>query len=138
RAMHVRESPADYHEGWAYHGGAFELALMLGWTLTDIAPTSKDIDPAQKAELEKALQEIGRWHQHLPLYPNPLMAKAADWFNDWLAHPDGGPYWQQWQISAHHHEIETPIYHQGSWYDCFLNGTLSNYTGIRAMARTEA
>ena len=138
RAMYVRESPADYHEGWAYHGGAFELALMLGWTLTDIAPSAGDLDPARKTALETALGEIERWHRHLPLNPHPLFVGVADWFNDWLSHPDDGPFWGQWQIIGQHPEIDMPICHQGSWFDCFLNGTLSNYTGLRAHARTAA
>src|SRR5262249_25495659 len=33
RAMAVREASADFHAEWVYHGGAFELAFMLGWTM---------------------------------------------------------------------------------------------------------
>jgi putative CocE/NonD family hydrolase len=139
RAMHVREAPADYHAGWAYHGGAFELALMLGWTLTDIAPAAvADEDEARKAALVNGLSKIENWHQHLPLNPNPLLVGIADWYNEYLSHPDDGPYWRQWQIALQHHEIDTPICHQGSWFDCFLNGTLNNFTGLRAKARTAA
>ena len=28
---------ADYHEGWAYQGGAFELGFNLNWTLAFLA-----------------------------------------------------------------------------------------------------
>ena len=28
---------ADYHEGWVYQGGAFELGFSLNWTLNFLA-----------------------------------------------------------------------------------------------------
>src|SRR5205085_9029602 len=69
RAMYARESSADYHAEWVYHGGAFELAFMLGWTLG----LARSHAPAPRlAEIDQALAEIGAWHRRLPLNPNPL------------------------------------------------------------------
>ncbi len=65
-----------------------------------------------------------------------LLVGLADWYNDYLSHPDDGPFWWQWNIGYRHHEIETPIVHLGGWFDIFLKGTLNNFTGIRARART--
>jgi hypothetical protein len=142
--MYVRESSADYWAEWVYHGGAFELAFMLEWTvrwtynnLARLAP-----DPAEAARrrgiLERALGELESWQRHLPLHPNPLVAGLDDWFNDYLANPEDGPFWWQWSIAQRHHEIDVPIVHLGGWFDIFLNGTLRNFSGIRAKGRTPA
>jgi uncharacterized protein len=137
RAMHIRQAPADFHAEWAYHGGAFELALTLGWTLEDMALGACG-DPSCQGKLRAAIRELDSWQRHLPLRPNPLFVGLADWYHDILAHPEDGPFWWQWNTLLHLHEVETPIYHLGSWYDCFLNGTLKSYVGLRTKARTQA
>jgi len=143
RAMVVREASADFHAEWVYHGGAFELAFMLGWTmewaykdLARLAPMGGADYLERKRGLETALASIESWQRHLPLNPNPLLAGLADWYNDYLSHPDDGPFWRQWNIEDQHPEIETPIVHLGGWFDIFLNGTLKNFAGLRAKART--
>jgi putative CocE/NonD family hydrolase len=143
RAMYARESSADYHAEWVYHGGAFELGFMLGWSLelarADLAHLASGDDYARhKHALEQAIGQIEDWQRRLPLNPNPLLIGLEDWYNDNLSHPDDGPYWWQWNIAHRHGEIETPIVHLGGWFDIFLNGTLKNFTGIRANARTAA
>jgi len=141
RAMVAREASADFHAEWVYHGGAFELAFMLGWTLncmdSDLAHLGAGAEMlARKRGLEQARAAIETWQRHLPLNPNPLWVGLADWYNDFLLHPDDGPYWQQWSIESQHAEVETPILHLGGWFDIFLNGTLKNFAGLRAHART--
>ncbi len=141
RAMVVREASADFHAEWVYHGGAFELAFMLGWTLEwaykDLAHLTQGQDyPERKRSLEAALASIDTWQQRLPLNPNPLLAGLADWYNDYLSHPDDGSFWRRWNIEDQHPEIETPILHLGGWFDIFLNGTLKNFSGLRANAKT--
>jgi putative CocE/NonD family hydrolase len=143
RAMAVREASADFHGEWVYHGGAFELAFMLGWTMEwaakNLAHSATGAEYARrKGRLDKANAEIESWQRQLPLGPNPLLSGVEDWYNDYLAHPDDGPFWWQWNIEQQHAEIETPMLHLGGWFDIFLNGTLRNFTGLRAHARTAA
>jgi putative CocE/NonD family hydrolase len=144
RAMYVRESSADYWAEWVYHGGAFELAFMLEWTVkwtyNNIARLAPE--PGERARrkgiLERAIAELPSWHRQLPLHPNPLVEGLDDWFNDFLAHPEDGPFWWRWNIGHYHAEVEVPIVHQGGWFDIFLAGTLKNFVGLRARARTQA
>jgi putative CocE/NonD family hydrolase len=143
RAMYVRESSANYRDEWVYHGGAFELGFMLPWTLrwtlNNLAHLASGEEyTRRKGSLEKALDEMDSWYRHLPLYPNPLAAGLDDWFNDLLANPDDGPFWWRWNIDQKFHEIETPMAHIGGWFDIFMNGTLKNFAGARAHARTPA
>ncbi|MEO6623300.1 MAG: CocE/NonD family hydrolase, partial [Burkholderiaceae bacterium] len=139
----TRESSADYHSEWVFRGGAFELAFMLGWTLGLARGTLPRLasgeDLARRlAELDQAAAEIGAWHRRLPLNPTPLLAGLEDWYNDHLSHPDDSAFWHQWSIARQHAEIEAPITHMGGWFDIFLAGTLNNYAGLRANARTPA
>jgi len=141
RAMHVRESSADYRAEWVYHGGAFELAFMHAWTLNleynNLAQRFSGEEYARrKGVLEQALKELPHWQSQLPLFPNPLLEGLNEWYDDYLLHPDDGPFWWQWNIAQHQHEIETPMVHLGGWFDIFIAGTLKNYMGIKAHART--
>jgi hypothetical protein len=144
RAMYVRESSADYWAEWVYHGGAFELAFMLEWTvkwtlnnLARLAPSPAE-RAARKGILERALGELETWHRQLPLHPNPLVEGLDDWFNEFLAHPADGPFWWRWNVGLRHAEIDTPMVHLGGWFDIFLAGTLKNFSGLRAKARSQA
>lgn len=141
-AQFVRESSSDYHEEWVYRGGALELGFSLNWS---VAQTLNNLDHLVRGEereqkrgvLRKAVEEIDTWFRHRPLHPLPLVTGLSDWYNDWLEHPDDGPYWWQWNVAQRHHEIDVPIYHLGGWFDCFLRGTLENYEGIRRRGRSE-
>lgn len=143
RAMFVRESSADYYQEWVYRGGAFELGFNMDWalrvTLNNLDRLVSDEDRRRRLRgiLERASEEKDHWYGRLPLYPFPPLEGLSDWFNDWLAHPQDGPYWWRFNVERYHHEIETPIYHLGGWYDIFLAGTLKHYTGLKRRARTE-
>ncbi|MBI4531176.1 MAG: CocE/NonD family hydrolase [Candidatus Latescibacteria bacterium] len=141
-ASFIRESSSDYHEEWVYRGGAFELAFSLGWALRVTRMNlqhlvSGDEYHRLEATLTKAEEELDSWCRHLPLNPLPPLGHLSSWYNEWLAHPDDNPYWWRWNIAAHHHEIDTPVYHLGGWYDIFLRGTLENFQGIRSKGRSE-
>ena len=139
-AMFVRESSADYHDEWVYRGGAFELGFMIAWArglaYNNLAHFLKGPELEQKRrELEQVEKDIGKWHLRLPLTPNPFVKGFCDWYDEMLEHPDNSPYWSRWDIERRHSDIETPIYHQGAWFDLFLAGTLKNFTGMRRNAR---
>jgi putative CocE/NonD family hydrolase len=127
-----------------YHGGAFELAFMLEWTVkwtyNNLARLAPDPEARKRRAgvLEKALGELESWQRHRPLHPNPLVEGLDDWFNEFLAHPEDGPFWWRWNVGHQHAEIDTPIVHQGGWFDIFVAGTLKNFTGTRARARSQA
>jgi putative CocE/NonD family hydrolase len=107
------------------------------WTLNNLKNLAAPADyERHKGVMEQHLQELDKRRWHLPLYPDPYVAGLDDWYNDFLAHPNDGSYWQQWNIALHHHEIDAPICHVGGWFDIFLNGTIKNYVGLRQGARS--
>ena len=142
-SMFARESSSDYHAEWVYRGGAFELGFSLPWSLQSITLknlphlVSPDLLERKKGILEQATAEMESWYRHRPLGQLPLLEGLSDWYNDWLAHPDDGPYWWRWNIALKHNEIDVPIYHLGGWYDIFLRGTLENFIGISQKGMAE-
>jgi putative CocE/NonD family hydrolase len=139
-AQFVRESSSDYHREWVYREGAFELGFALHWALRvtlsnldhpSMAAGRPDL-AALRARLQAADKEAATWFRQRPQHPHPLLTGLSDWYNDWLAHPDEDAYWWDTTIALHHHEIDTPVWHLGGWFDSFLRGTLVNYAGIAA------
>jgi putative CocE/NonD family hydrolase len=131
---------SDYHEGWTYQGGAFELGFNLSWTLANLvlANFAHIKRPAAagdrlRQELIRAVDCMCEPFTYLPLKDFPLLAQEnlAPYYNDWLAHPDDDEYWRQWNIEDRHSQITVPALNVGGWYDIFLGGTLRNYLGMR-------
>ena len=134
---------SDYHEGWTYQGGAFALGFNASWTLARLAPdTAARLARTQPDGSEKlgaligAIDRLPQLFQHLPLTDFPLLAEAAPYFYDWLAHPDDDDYWARWNIEAQHGAIRVPACNVGGWHDIFLGGTLRNYVGMRERGGT--
>ena len=138
----VRQSSSDYHNEWVYRSGAFELEFNLSWsvrhTATHAARLAKPGDTGQhKAMMDEAVAGLPSLIERLPLRPMPPMQGHSPWFDDWMNNPDDGPYWHDVSIARRHHDVDTPVYHLGSWYDGFLRGTVENYIGMRKSARSE-
>jgi hypothetical protein len=64
-------------------------------------------------------------------------AGLADYYYDWLKHPDYDDYWKQWSIEEHFGQIKVPALHFGAWYDYFQEGTVRNFMGIKARGGSE-
>ena len=142
-AQFVRESSSDYHREWTYRGGALELGFAAHWamrvTMSNLPHLAKEADiPAIRGRLEAADKEIHQWLAQRPQYPSPLISGLSEWFNDWLAHPNEDAYWWDTTIALHHHEVDTPVWHLGGWFDSFLRGTLVNYEGMVARGMPNA
>ena len=145
QAMVPNVTAADYHEGWCYQGGAFELSFIKSWTLTwlatDTARRLAASDPAYQAKLETLWDRCDNMEADfdiMPLAGDPLLAELAPYYDDWLAHPDHGPFWDQYKIDGNYGRLDQAVLHAGGWYDVFLGGTIQNYMGMRAGAKTEA
>jgi putative CocE/NonD family hydrolase len=136
---------SDYHEGWAYQGGAFALGFNESWTMTFLAPDTYQRLMQTKPELGERLNtmlqgvdDMCQWFRHVPLNDFPLFGEAAPYFYDWLAHPDDDDYWRQLNIEDRHCQVQIPACNVGGWYDIFLGGTIRNYLGMRERGATPA
>jgi putative CocE/NonD family hydrolase len=144
-AMVPNVTAADYHEGWCYQGGAFELSFLKSWTLTwlatDTARRLAASDPAFQTKLETLWDRCDAMEADfdiMPLAGDPLLGELAPYYDEWLAHPDHGPFWDQYKVDGNYGRLDQAVLHAGGWYDVFLGGTIQNYMGMRAGAKTEA
>ncbi len=126
----------DYHAGWAYQGGAFELGFMGTWGagLAAIQFLRPDcpVSPEARQRLMQAMSDPTAMLSHLPVAEMPGMSdpEVAPYWADWTGHSSDTGYWQQWRIADSHNEMAVPAFHVGGWFDIFLAGTLRNFEGL--------
>ena len=136
---------SNYHEGWTYQGGAFELGFNVSWTVAQLTLANfqnlKDrlgLSDQTRQDLINAVDGMEEAFRHLPMADFPhLKGGLADYFYDWLAHPEYDDYWKALCIEENHSRLNIPAFHIGGWYDIFLGGTIRNYLGMRDNAAGE-
>ena len=126
---------SNYHEGWTYQGGALEQWFDESWSTQLAANTMRRrVESSGKA---------AEWTAKLPLASYPVLESVsgegvAQYFSDWLAHPDYDEYWKPISIEEHYDQIQVPVFSLGAWYDIFLGGTLRNYELLKSKAGSDA
>ena len=137
---------SNYHEGWTYQGGAFELAFNVSWTVNQLTLANfnnlssvKNVPKERQQKLIEAVDAMDAAYLELPLKDfSHLKGGLADYYYDWLAHPDYDDYWKKLSIEEYHSSLSVPAIHIGGWYDIFLGGTIRNYLGMREKGSTDA
>lgn len=129
-----------------FQGGAFYLGDGLSWNLGQakdvrrrvLAPTA-DRDGEIGLTPEERTQLNDEWYWQLPLASMEALQlrRYSPGYWDLLAHPSYDPFWTTFDVKARHGQFEVPAYHLTGWYDSLLNGTLANFSGLRANAGTE-
>lgn len=137
-------TPANYHEGWVYRGGAFELGFSLYWTLLFLATGELErrqrIGGAGSEDLTRLLAELDQVEtlfEHLPLSDAPALRELAPYYLEWLQHPAYDNYWRDLAPSEHYEQVTAPALNMGGWYDLFLGGTIQNFTDMRRRGGSE-
>ena len=129
---------SNYHEGWTYQGGAFELGFNVSWTMLQLTlanfeniASGKSVPPESRDKLARAVDSMQESFRASPVSEFPfLKGGLAEYFYDWAAHPDYDDYWKELCIEDHHSRVTAPALNIGGWYDIFLGGTLRNYMGM--------
>jgi len=138
---------SDYYEGWTYQGGAFEWGFMCNWilpyfTAADLVRQNSRMplpDFKERAGvLINAIDNMDETVRTLPLSDFPIDRELSPYFHEWLSHPSRGEFWKGCSVEDRHANVEVPAYNHGGWYDIFLDGTIRNFTGVRAAGATEA
>ena len=144
-AMIPGVTASDYHEGWTWQGGAFELGFNLNWALNffvagNYASLSKHLGlPAEGLEkLTDAIDDNFSAFRYLPLKEWPdLKPNLAPYYYDWIDHPEYDDYWKKVSIEEHHSQIEVPALSYGGWYDIFQGGTIRNFSRMRELGASD-
>ncbi len=144
RAMAPYVTAADYHEGWTYQGGAFELGFNLNWTLMFLAlgELQRRLGAGQATMQElgamiEAVDNNDKLFWRLPLKDMPPLEGTARYYFEWLDHPDYSDYWRKIAPKEQYEKITAPALNIGGWYDLFLGGTLANYRGMKEKGGSE-
>ncbi len=130
---------SNYHDGWTYQGGAFELGFNMSWTLLQLTLANfknvsgvQNVPGERRSELIRDVDNMAKGFSYLPMKDYPgLDSGLAKYYYDWLGHPDFDEYWKKLCIEDQHSEIDVPALHFGGWYDIFLGGTIRNYLGMK-------
>jgi putative CocE/NonD family hydrolase len=138
-------SSPDFHGGWAYRGGAFELGFSLLWSLLVLGTGELLRRVAQeRATVDELLahlataDRIDRLYERLPLSDLPELGDLAPGHFDWLAHPSYDDFWRGAAPGPDHGAIAAPVLSLGGWHDIFLRGTLAGYEAMKAHGATAA
>ncbi len=129
-----------------FQGGAFYLADGLSWNLGQAMDVRRRVlEPAADRDGEIGLSPADRqllqtrWLWDLPLAAMDALElkRYMPGYFEMLAHPSYDDYWATFDVAARHSRFEVPAYHLTGWYDALLNGTLRNFSGLRAGAGTD-
>ncbi len=123
-------STSIYHD-WITVNGGWRLAFNFGW-----GPVRQESRIMQNTGLHSMAQappgvsyEQTLWH--LPLNDmQALLGRDAQFYKDWLAHPDYDDYWREVSVEEHFDKIEVPVHTMGGFFDIFAQGTLRGYEGV--------
>jgi putative CocE/NonD family hydrolase len=134
---------SNYHENWTYQGGAFEQWFNESWTSGLAQDTvNRVVKKSTNALIGGTVLPLNQYPLFNNLDPAPKgttpTEKLAPYFLDWLAHPTYDSYWKQWSIEEQFEQIQVPALTVAAWYDLFQDGSLKNFTGIKAHGGSEA
>ena len=114
-----------YHEV-TYVGGAYQLALSMGWGTMVSYQLG---EPVKNLDWTNALR-------HLPLFSwDDVVGKKIPYLRDWVAHPFYDEYWKSRGIDGKYENIQVPIINIGGWYDIFSKATLEQVRWVREKSK---
>lgn len=126
---------SDYHEQWAYQGGAFSQLFNQVWSSElSVNVLTHRTEKYIESQNYSRLQSPGSY----TLFDPGSSAGLAEYYYDWISHPLYDDYWKYWSIEQHYSQIKVPALTIGGWYDIFQDGSLRNYLGMMNKGGSEA
>ena len=115
--------PFDNAYEIAHAGGAFQLALLMGWGTTVGGVT---LSP----------EKLTAAFRHLPLNTfGDQFEKKIPYLNDWVTHSTYDDYWKKRGIEYRYPAVAVPILNIGGWYDIFSKTTIDLVDHVRASSQ---
>ena len=141
KAVAVLGTGADYHDGWVYTSGAFELGWNVYWAYMTLSESigRLDVDEDTRAQLRReyaqALIDAPKTAERLPITDHPLLERCGELqYHEWLEHPDYDDYWEAVDVLASIDRIRAPILSIAGWHDNFLGSHMALYRAARERA----
>jgi len=127
-----------YHD-WVTLNGGWRLSFNFGWgPVRQESRIMQNTGPHTMADGPEGLS-YDRVLRHLPLIGmQELLGRNAQFYRDWIRHPDYDDYWKPLNAEEVFDRITVPALNIGGWFDIFSQGTLRGYMGLRQKGKTEA
>ena len=123
-------STSLYHD-WITLNGGWRLSFNFGWgAVRQESRIMQNVGPHTMASGPEGISyDEVLWH--LPLHEmQELVGRDAQFYRDWMAHPDYDDYWKEINVEEVFDEIAIPAHTFGGWFDIFSQGTLRGYVGV--------
>ncbi|MEZ5361551.1 MAG: CocE/NonD family hydrolase [Bryobacterales bacterium] len=123
-------STSIYHD-WITVNGGWRLAFNFGW-----GPVRQESRIMQNTGVHTMAegpvsQSYDQLVWHLPLDTmQELAGRHAQFYKDWLAHPDYDDYWKLLNVEEHFPDIQVPVHTMGGFFDIFAQGTIRGFEGV--------
>jgi len=126
-----------YHD-WITLNGGWRLSFNFGWgPVRQESRIMQNTGPHTMAGGPDAIR-YDRMLWHLPLADmQKLAGRNAQFYRDWIAHPDYDEYWKKLNAEEVFGGIGIPVHTFGGWFDIFSQGTLRGYVGMSKKGATE-
>lgn len=141
KALVLLGTGADYHDGWVYTNGAFELGWNIYWAYMTLSETIMRMDIsaeeklALRREYSQAIITAPEVAARLPITDHPLLQRCGELqYHEWLEHPDYDDYWQGFDVLADIERIQTPVLSIAGWHDNFLKSHMDLYRAMSERA----
>jgi uncharacterized protein len=131
-------STSLYHN-WVTLNGAWRLSFNFGW-----GPVRQESRIMQNTGIYtmKNGPESQRYDTVLSRLPligmQELLGRHAQFYTDWIRHPDYDDYWKTLNVEEVFEDIGIPIHTHGGWFDIFTQGTQHGYVGVSQHGKTPA
>lgn len=114
----------------AYVGGAYQMALMMGWGAgVSGNPNVRTWDHGKWNEAFRALP-LCTWDE--------AIGGKVQYLRDWVAHPHFDEYWERCSLRGKTKDITTPMYVVCGWYDLFSKSVLDHVNSVKQNSRSES
>jgi len=133
KAMSIDVATPDMHDQADFQGGALRLSMLEGWLLGqsyDAIDRSNEGKGNTSNVLDIFTANMDKWFEHLPLKNFPVLNRLQPAWNEIIANPDDGPYWDATRTDLS--KINVPVLQFGGWYDIFSQGTIDAFQALQA------
>lgn len=117
-----------YHD-WITLNGGWRLSFNFGWgPVRQESRIMQNTGPHTMVGSPDSL-DYAKMQRHLPLNDmQKLAGRNAQFYKDWIAHPDYDSYWKKLNAEEVMDQITVPAHTFGGWFDIFSQGTLRGYS----------
>jgi putative CocE/NonD family hydrolase len=130
-------SSSLYHN-WITLNGAWRLAFNFGWGADRMESRIMENTGIRNMKDGPPGQRYDAILPHLPLIDmEEAFGHHAQFYTDWLHHPDYDAYWKPLNAEAQFQELGIPVFVEGGWFDIFTAGTQHGFIGMSQHGKTE-